>query len=81
MRSNNNFDNSSSERTDKCYVPIWEKYALSIFEASQYFRIGQTKLRKIVEENSDADFVVRVGNRSLIIRSRFEEFLYHEREI
>ena len=81
MRTKNNYDNSTFESNDKCYVPIWEKYALSIVEASQYFRIGQNKLRKIVEENSDAEFVIRVGNRSLIIRSKFEEYLYHERDI
>ena len=81
MRSDNNLDNSTYEDTDKCYVPIWEKYALTIVEASVYFRIGQNKLRKIVDENYDSDFVIRVGNRSLIIRQRFEEFLYHEREI
>ena len=26
-------------------VPIWEKYTLTIEEASKYFRIGENKLR------------------------------------
>jgi hypothetical protein len=28
-------------------VPIWEKYTLTIEEASKYFRIGENKLRKL----------------------------------
>ena len=32
-------------------VPIWEKYTLTIEEASKYFRIGEKKLRKLAEEN------------------------------
>ena len=32
-------------------VPIWEKaYTLTIEEAAKYFRIGEKKLRKLVEE-------------------------------
>ena len=32
-------------------VPIWEKYMLTIEEASKYFRIGENKLRKLADEN------------------------------
>ena len=39
-------------------VPIWMKYTMSIEEAAQYFRIGENKLRKMVRENRDADFVL-----------------------
>ena len=56
-------------------VPIWEKYALTICEAALYFRIGETKLRQIVEENSDAEFVIRIGNRTLIKRNIFEQYV------
>ncbi len=28
-------------------VPIWEKYTLTIEEASKYFRIGENKLRRL----------------------------------
>ena len=31
-------------------VPIWEKYTLTIEEASKYFRIGENKLRRLAEE-------------------------------
>ena len=40
-------------------IPIWEKYALSIEEAADYFGIGQKKIRKIVDENPTAEFVLK----------------------
>ena len=44
-------------------IPFWERYTLSIEEAAQYFRIGEHKLRQIISENKDADFVLWNGNR------------------
>ena len=38
-------------------VPIWEKYTLTIEEASKYFRIGENKLRKLAEENPTAGWI------------------------
>ena len=40
-------------------VPIWEKYTLTIEEASKYFRIGENKLRKLAEENPAAGDVYK----------------------
>ena len=40
-------------------VPIWEKYTLTIEEASKYFRIGENKLRRLAEENPTAGWVPR----------------------
>ena len=56
-------------------IPFWERYTLTIQEASQYFRIGETKLRKIVCENKDADFVLWNGTRPQIKRTKFERFV------
>ena len=30
-------------------IPVWEKYTLTIEEASKYFRIGENKLRRLAE--------------------------------
>ena len=35
-------------------IPVWEKYTLTIEEASGYFPIGEKKLRKLTEENRGA---------------------------
>ena len=56
-------------------VPIWEKYTLTIEEASKYFRIGEKKLRKIAEENQTASWVIMNGNRVQIRRKQFEKII------
>ena len=57
-------------------VPIWEKYTLTIEEASKYFRIGEKKLRKLAEENLDAGWVIVNGNRVQIKRNHKVIFDY-----
>ena len=39
-------------------IPIWEKYTLSVEEAAVYFRIGEAKLRRLISENADADYIL-----------------------
>lgn len=56
-------------------VPIWEKYTLTIEEVSKYFRIGEKKLRKLVEENIDSGWVIVNGNRIQIKRKLFEKII------
>ncbi len=56
-------------------IPVWEKYTLSIEEAAEYFRIGQKRLRQLVAENPDADFILQNGNRVQIKRKLFEEYI------
>ena len=56
-------------------VPVWEKYALTVQEAAAYFRIGENKLRRIISEDKEADFILWNGNRPQIKRSKFESYL------
>ena len=56
-------------------IPYWEKYMLTLREAAEYFHIGEKNLRQIVEENMDANFLLTSGNRIMIKRKLFEEFL------
>ena len=56
-------------------IPYWERYLLTIREAAEYFHIGEKKLRQIVEENSTADFIIMNGNRAMIKRKSFEQYL------
>jgi len=56
-------------------IPVWEKYTLTIEEAAQYFQIGETKLRRILDENPDADFILLNGNRKQIKRILFEKYI------
>lgn len=63
------------EASGKPDVPIWEKYSLTVNEASAYFHIGDKKLREIIDDDPDADYILRVGNRHMIRRKKFEAFL------
>lgn len=56
-------------------VLIWEKYTLTIEEASKYFRIGEKKLRRLAEENINSNWVIINGNRVQIKRKQFEKII------
>nr|CDF47222.1 excisionase [Clostridioides difficile] len=56
-------------------VPVWEKYTLTIEEASKYFRIGENKLRRLAEENKDAGWLIMNGNRIQIKHRQFEQII------
>ena len=56
-------------------IPIWEKYTLTIREAAEYFHIGEKKMRQIVDENYNANFILMVGNRAMIKRKLFEQYI------
>lgn len=44
-------------------IPVWVKYTLSVKEATAYFRIGEDKLRNLINQNSNADYLLCNGNR------------------
>ena len=56
-------------------ISIWQKYTLSIEEASRYFRIGEKKLRRLAKENPDANWLIMNGNRLQIKRKQFEKVI------
>ena len=55
-------------------IPVGERYLLTIKEAGAYFNIGVKKMRRLAEENLGT-FAVFTGNRYMVIRPKFEEFL------
>ncbi len=55
-------------------ISINEKYLLTVKEAAEYFNIGIKKMRRLAEDNIGR-FAVYSGNRYLIIRPKFEQFL------
>lgn len=56
-------------------VPIWHKYTLTVGEAAEYFRIGENKLRRIIDEDKDADYLLWNGNRAQFKRIKFENYI------
>ena len=68
------------DTTENTLVPVSEKYTLTIKEAAAYFNIGIKKMRRIAEDNLGT-VAVYCGNRFLIIRPKFEEFILNLSEI
>ena len=48
---------------------------ITLEEAAKYFRIGENKLRKLAEENPNANWVILNGNRIQIKRKQFEKMI------
>lgn len=73
----NKLEEGRSKRENRLFVPIWNKYMLTVEEAAQYFGIGEKKIRNLIAENQETEFcfTIQIGNKSLINRSKFEEFL------
>ena len=59
-------------------VPIWEKYALTVTEAAEYFHIGTKKLRQVIARDKYAKYLIWNGGRVFIKRKMFEEYLNNE---
>ncbi len=55
-------------------IPIWEKLNLTIEEAAAYSNIGINKIREISNKDN-CPFVLWVGNKRLIKRRKFDEFV------
>lgn len=53
----------------------WQKYTLTLNEASEYCGIGYKKLKQFVQEHADADFMLWNGNRAQIKREQFQRYL------
>lgn len=62
------------EPSDYPILP-WMRYTLSIEEASDYFRIGQSKLRRLIRDNPTADYLLWNGTRAQIKRKKFEAYI------
>ena len=58
----------------KIPIPISEKYMLTVNEASAYFNIGIKNMRRMAEDNKGA-FAIMMGNRYLIVRTKFEAYI------
>lgn len=56
-------------------VPIWHKYSLSYSEAAAYFGIGEKRLRQLVSEHPNSDFILEIGTHIRFKRTLLEDYL------
>ena len=59
----------------KFEIPIYERYLLDVKEAAEFYHIGEKKLRDMADYYADYGFAIINGNRLLIKRKKFQEFL------
>ena len=52
-----------------------ERYSITIEEAAEYSLIGETRLRRIIEQDKTLKWVLRVGSQVRIKRGLFERWL------
>jgi excisionase family DNA binding protein len=55
-------------------VPIYQKQNLTLEEAAQYSNIGINRLTMLIKD-PHCNFVLHVGNKRLIKRKLFDEFI------
>ena len=56
-------------------MPFYMKHLLSIDEAAVYFSLGENKLRTLVKNNPDADYLLHSGKIVKIKRQMFADYL------
>lgn len=60
--------------TEVKQVPIWEKSNLTVEETADYSGIGINKIREM-SNGDNCPFVLWVGNKRLIKRRKFDEYV------
>lgn len=64
----------------KVDVPVWQKVALTVDEASAYSNIGVNRIREMCDAPG-CPFVLFVGRKRLIKRKEFEDYVSKRYEI
>ena len=73
-------DTINTRANDFSGLPIDRKLNLSIREAAEYSNIGINKINDMLR-NPKCSFALYVGNRKLVKRKEFEEYLSKTSEI
>lgn len=62
-------------------IPLERKKYLTLREAAAYFNIGVNKIREVSNRDECAPHIIFSGNRRLISREGFEQYLTKTRSI
>lgn len=61
-------------------IPFWLKVTLTIKEAAAYSNIGINKIEELLKQPK-CNFVLYVGNKKLVKRKEFEQYISNNIEI
>lgn len=73
-------DKQTKKKKSKIQVPIHRKQNLTLQEAAVYSNIGVNRLTALMQKD-DCNFVLCVGNKRLIKRKLFDEYIENIRLI
>ena len=66
--------------TSKPEMPFWLKMTLTMKEAAAFSIIGINKIEELLKQPK-CDFVLYVGNKKLVKRKEFEQYISRSLEI
>lgn len=67
-------------KKDQCQeLPLSQRFTLTLKEASQYFHIGEKKLRRMAAEDPGAGFLIHNGRKVLISGKNLNSFFARPR--
>lgn len=55
-------------------VPLWQRYGMTLEEATAYSGLGRDRLVKIAD-SPDCTFVLKIGHKRLFKRRKLDEFI------
>ena len=61
-------------------IPFWLKVTMTIKEAAAYSNIGINRIENLLKQPK-CDFVLYVGNKKLVKRKEFEQYISKSLEI
>lgn len=73
-------ESNDKKKKSKLQVPIHRKQNLTLQEAAAYSNIGVNRLTALMQKD-DCNFVLCVGNKRLIKRKLFDEYIENIRLI
>lgn len=68
-------DSVTYEDQNPIYIPAWERYVLSVEEASEYFGVSEEKIMDWIIHNPGAKWFFTVDGEPRIKRKLFEQFI------
>ena len=72
---------SSVKTTRERSLPFYEKYLLTVEEATIYYHIGAKKLTQFIKDNPKAKWILMNGKRTMIKKELFSMWLDQQSEI
>ena len=71
----------SVKMTRERSLPFYEKYLLTVEEATVYYHIGSKKLTQLIKDNPKAKWILMNGKRTMIKKELFSMWLDQQSEI